>query len=63
MAGIFGCGEITTENPNVIIIYADDIGYGDVSCYGATAVKTPNIELGHDSIPQLYNLETDPGEK
>ncbi len=30
--------------PNVIIIYIDDLGYGDVSCYGATKVKTPNID-------------------
>lgn len=32
------------EKPNVIIIYADDLGYGDVSCYGATSLKTPNID-------------------
>ena len=33
------------EKPNIIIIYADDLGFGDVSCYGATRVKTPNIDL------------------
>ncbi len=27
-----------------MIIYADDLGYGDVGCYGATKVKTPNID-------------------
>lgn len=33
-----------TSRPNVVIIYADDLGYGDVSCYGAKKVSTPNID-------------------
>lgn len=33
-----------TEKPNVIVIMADDLGYGDLSCYGATAFETPNID-------------------
>lgn len=32
------------SRPNVVLIYADDIGYGDVSCYSATAPKTPHID-------------------
>lgn len=30
--------------PNIIILYADDVGYGDLSCYGATQIHTPNID-------------------
>jgi arylsulfatase A-like enzyme len=29
---------------NIVLIYADDLGYGDVSCNGATAVQTPNVD-------------------
>lgn len=30
--------------PNVVFILADDIGYGDFGCYGATKVRTPNAD-------------------
>jgi arylsulfatase A-like enzyme len=33
-----------TERPNVIFILADDIGYGDLSCYGEKTIHTPNVD-------------------
>ena len=32
------------QKPNVVLIYTDDLGYGDLSCYGATAIQTPHID-------------------
>lgn len=32
------------QKPNIVVIMADDLGYGDVGCYGATELETPHID-------------------
>ena len=60
------------KQPNVVFIYADDLGYGDLGCYGAKNVETPNVDKlakngiqfmnGHataaTSTPSRYSLLT-----
>jgi len=41
--------------PNVVIIYMDDLGYGDLSCYGATQLQTPNIDALANGGVQFTN--------
>ena len=35
---------LNSASPNVVLIYVDDLGFGDLGCYGATRVQTPNID-------------------
>ncbi len=36
--------KIPTPKPNVIYLYADDLGFGDISCNGSKTIQTPNID-------------------
>ena len=39
------------DRPNIVIIFADDLGYGDFSCYGASKIKTPNVDKLAAKLP------------
>jgi arylsulfatase A-like enzyme len=44
VTGPFATRALAAARPNIVLIYADDLGYGDVGCYGATRVRTPNVD-------------------
>jgi len=37
-------GETSLENPNIVFILVDDLGYGDIGCYGQEKIQTPHID-------------------
>jgi arylsulfatase A len=45
VAAIINAQETTVQKqPNIIFIFADDLGYGDIGCYGQQKIRTPNID-------------------
>ena len=50
-----------TELPNVVLIYIDDLGYGDLGCYGCTDIPTPNIDrLANEGVRCTASYITNP---
>ena len=41
---LLGCKQVEDRDPNVVLIFIDDEGYGDVGCYGATGYNTPHLD-------------------
>ena len=56
---LMGCAKEKEVKPNIIVILADDLGYGDVSAYGAQTIHTPNIDrLGNEGIKFMNGYAT-----
>jgi arylsulfatase A len=53
-------GNVTIRKPNIIFILADDLGIGDVGCYGADNYKTPNIDKLASQGVRFTNAYTAP---
>lgn len=73
LASLASCSQAELEKkPNVVFIYADDLGFGDLGCYGARNVQTPNVDslaasgtlftnahsVASTSTPSRYSLLT-----
>ena len=46
--------DVAAERPNFVVVFTDDQGYGDLSCYGSETIETPRID--RCMISSLFNL-------
>jgi arylsulfatase A-like enzyme len=44
LISVTGIAQQKSSTPNIVLIFMDDMGYGDLSCYGALDINTPNID-------------------
>ncbi|HSO76155.1 MAG TPA: sulfatase [Blastocatellia bacterium] len=60
-AGASHLTRAAARQPNILFIYADDMGYGDVGCFGAKAIRTPNLDrMAHEGLKLTSFYVTSP---
>ena len=57
---VFAAGAWAADRPNVIIIFTDDQGYGDLSCHGNPILETPNFDKLHSESVRFDNFHVAP---
>jgi arylsulfatase A-like enzyme len=57
---IHAAQESAAPRPNIVLILADDLGYGDLGCYGAAKIKTPNIDRLADGGMRFTDAHASP---
>ena len=51
----------SSERPNIVLIMADDMGYGDLACHGNPVIRTPNLDSLHARSVRMTNFHVSPG--
>ncbi len=58
LVGVSGADSAPVEKPNILLIVADDLGFGELGCYGSPTIKTPNLDRLAESgvrLTQCYS--------
>jgi len=58
LLGVFHPTVTAEVPPNIVLIYTDDVGYGDVSCYGGREIPTPHIDSLADNGVRFTNAHS-----
>ena len=55
---LFGCGNINNNQPNIIVFFLDDLGYGEIGVYGQKIIQTKNIDKLSEGGIKFTNFYT-----